>query len=277
MQQITVGEIAEFSKYILDISGIFLDQSKGYLLESRLKEMGQGCQVDSYQELLDTIKRDISKKLKKKLIDAISTNETYFFRDNAPFDLLRNKIIPDLIDRQKQQEKVGSIPIKVWSAAASTGQEIYSIAITLHEMLSGMGNYDISILGTDISGDAIAHASYGKYSQFEVDRGLPQNLRSKYFNPSSNGWRIKDNIRALATFEKLNLMRPFPMTLGPFDVVFCRNVAIYFQMQDKKKLFGRICNVLSPGGVMIVGGSENLSNFAPDFVSQQYLKGVFYT
>jgi chemotaxis protein methyltransferase CheR len=276
MQSITVGEITAFSKYILDISGIYLDKSKGYLLESRLKEMGLGLQVKSYGDLLDRIKKDHTKRLEKKLIDAISTNETYFFRDNVPFDLLRNKIIPDLIDRKKQRLK-GTIPIKIWSAASSTGQEIYSIAITLLEMLIGMGSYDISILGTDISGDAIAKASYGKYNRFEVERGLPPQLRNKYFDPAGDDWRIKDNVRALAKFEKLNLMRSFPPSFGPFDVVFCRNVAIYFQNHDKKKLFKRIGQVLSPGGALIVGGSENLSGFAPDFISQQYLKGVFYT
>ena len=277
MLKISNKEIADFSKYILNISSIFLDKSKGYLLETRLKNMIDETGSVSYSELLDKIRVDSTKKLEKKLIDAISTNETFFFRDDVPFNLLRNKIIPDLIDLRRKQHPAKTVLIKIWSAACSTGQEVYSIAITLLEMLSDMGSFEISILGTDISDQAVAQASYGKYSRFEIERGLPKNLRQKYFNQTGDGWRIKDEIRSLAKFEKMNLMHPFPASIGSFDVVFCRNVAIYFQNQDKIDLFKRIAKVTASGGSLIVGGSENLLSVAPDFMSQQYLKGMFYT
>ncbi|MCK5228243.1 MAG: methyltransferase domain-containing protein [Desulfobulbaceae bacterium] len=272
---ISPEEITRFSKYVLDISGIYLDRSKGYLLETRLKGLMDECRASSYGMLLNQIKAD--KKLEKKLIDAISTNETFFFRDTVPFDLLRNKIIPDLIDLRRKQRPSGPVPIKIWSAACSTGQEIYSIAITLLEMLPGRGNYEISILGTDISSKAVAQASYGQYNRFEVERGLPPDTRAKYFNQSGASWRIRDEVRSLAKFETMNLLRPLPSAIGPFDIVFCRNVAIYFQSHDKINLFKKIARVIAPGGSLLIGGSENLSGIALDFVSQQYLRGIYYT
>lgn len=273
---ISKNEISAYSKYVLDISGIYLDQSKGYLLESRLKGLMDEHDVGSFEKLLDLIKGDQTQKLKKSLIDAISTNETYFFRDNVPFDLLRNKIMPDLIDLRRKQNPNGTIPIRIWSAACSTGQEVYSIAITLMELQAGMGKFDNSILGTDISSDAIGKASYGQYNNFEVERGLPLQTRQKYFTQTGNGWRIRDEVRSLARFESINLIKPFPLNFGPFDVVFCRNVAIYFQNHDKIALFRKIAKVLAPGGALIVGGSESLTGTAQDFVNQQYLKGNYY-
>lgn len=277
MLSISDTEVTAFSKYILDISSIFLDKSKGYLLETRLKALMAVTGSKSYSELLDKIKADSTEKLKKSLIDAISTNETFFFRDNVPFDLLRHKIIPDLIDLRKKQHASTPVSFKIWSAACSTGQEVYSIAITLLEMLSDTGPYEISILGTDISGEAVAQASYGKYNNFEIERGLPKIKRQRYFTQVEDGWRIKDEIRSMARFEKMNLMCPFPTSIGPFDVVFCRNVAIYFKNQDKINLFKKIARITAPGGSLIVGGSENLFSIAPDFESQQYLRGMYYT
>ncbi|MBT4527493.1 MAG: methyltransferase domain-containing protein [Deltaproteobacteria bacterium] len=277
MIKISESEIAAYSKYILEISGIFLNQSKGYLLETRLKNLVEEYRSSSFSALLNQIKQDNSQKLKKRLIDAISTNETFFFRDNVPFDLMRNKIIPDIIDLRRKQNPAGTIPIKIWSAACSTGQEVYSIIITLLELQSGMGRFENSILGTDISGDAVAKASYAQYNSFEVERGLPSQTRQKYFQQSGNGWRVKDEIRSMARFEIMNLMRPFPANIGSFDIVFCRNVAIYFQNHDKVALFQKIARSIAPGGALIVGGSESLTGIAPDFVNRQYLKGNYYT
>jgi len=274
---ISSSEIAAFSKYVLEISGIYLDQSKGYLLESRLKGMMNDCGVASFSDLLNRIKGDQTQKLKKSLIDAISTNETFFFRDNVPFDLLRHKIIPDLVDLRRKQNPTGPTPLRIWSAACSTGQEVYSIAITLMEMQVGMGRFENSILGTDISADAVAKASYAQYNSFEVERGLPPRTRQKYFTQTEAGWRIKDEVRSIAKFESINLIKPFPLNYGPFDIVFCRNVAIYFQNHDKINLFLKIANTLAPGGALIVGGSESLVGSAPDFVNRQYLKGNYYT
>ncbi len=274
MATITTEEIALFSKYILEISGIKLDQSKGYLIENRLTPLARDQRCKTLKDLLLKAKADSSEQLKRDIVDAISTNETFFFRDSVPFDLMRNKIVPDIIDRRRRNA-TGAIPFRVWSAACSTGQEVYSIAITLLEMLPNRNKYDISILGTDISGKAIAQASYGKYNQFEVERGLDPQIRGKYFARLGTDWRIKDEIRTLAKFEKINLMRPFS-NLGAFDLVFCRNVAIYFSQPDKIKLFQKIAKVLKSDGALIVGGSESLSGIAPEFTSKQYLRSIYY-
>ncbi len=240
--------------------------------------------LSSYQEFLMMAnlrslplrKNIISKKLKKEIIEAITTNETFFFRDNAPFELLRNKIIPDLIDRRTGVSSAGRVPVRIWSAACSTGQEVYSIAMTLMEMLPDLGKYDIFILGTDISDKVVADASYGKYNKFEIERGLPTHFRQKYFVQTGGDWRIKDEIRVMTNFRKMNLMKPFQDLGGKFDVVFCRNVAIYFNHGDKIKIFKKIAKVLQSDGALIVGGSENLGNIAPDFKAQRYLRAVFY-
>ncbi|MBF0469956.1 MAG: protein-glutamate O-methyltransferase CheR [Gammaproteobacteria bacterium] len=276
MAAITEQEIALLSKYIFSISGIHLEPGKGYLLETRLRPLLREYQCDSFQELhRKAVSHDSSGSLSNAILEAMTTNETFFFRDTIPFDLLRNKIVPELIDSRRGSggEKVS---LRIWSAACSTGQEAYSIAITLREMLSPIDRYDIHILGTDISDQVIAQASYGKYNKFEVERGLSPQLRQKYFTSSGSEWRIKDEIRTMVQFKKMNLMQPFNGLGGKFEIIFCRNVAIYFNHGDKIKLFNKIANTLHPQGSLIVGGSETLSSIAPDFEVQRYLKGVYY-
>nr|MBF0222294.1 protein-glutamate O-methyltransferase CheR [Desulfobulbaceae bacterium] len=275
MKKITDEEVKVFSRYIYEISGIVLDKSKGYLLETRLRPLMRDTNAETFSDFFYQVKADPSDRLKHKIIDAISTNETFFFRDSTPFDLLRNKILPDLIDRRRQQYKSAPIPLRIWSAACSTGQEVYSIAITLKEVLHNLNAYNISILGSDISDKVIAQASYGKYSRFEMERGLPSQYLHKYFNQIGNEWRIKDEIRAMAQFNKMNLLHPFP-AIGAFDIIFCRNVAIYFSQPDRQKLFNKISNVMEPDGILLLGGSESLSSMGFAFESNTYLRGIFY-
>ncbi len=276
MTKISPDEFQAFAKYIFDLSGIHLGEDKSYLLESRLTPLLNAAACRTYGELLDKARVDRTCDLQRRIIEAISTNETYFFRDDTPFALLRNKIIPDLIDRRSLQYSKTRIPIRIWSAACSTGQEVYSIAMTLLEMLPDPCRYEISILGTDISDQVIARASYGKYNQFEIARGLPLPYRHKYFTPVAGEWRIKDQIRVMVQFRKLNLMAPFSELNGTFDLIFCRNVAIYFTLPDKIKLFQKLGQALRPDGALIVGGSETLSGIAPEFAVCRYLRGVYY-
>ena len=276
MNAITAEEIQLFSKLIFDISGLFLGKDKGYLLETRLSPILSSYGYTSFAQLYARTKADSSGKLQHEIVEEMTTNETFFFRDNTPFDLMRNKIIPDLIDRRSRISKTNKVPIRIWSAACSTGQEVYSIAMILVEMLGDLSGYDIHILGTDISNKVIAKASYGKYNQFEMERGLPLHLRKRYFTQLGSDWRIKDELRSLAQFKAMNLMKPFADMGGKFDLIFCRNVAIYFNPADKIRLFQKISRVLQPDGALIIGGSETLSGIAPDFESRSYLKGIFY-
>jgi chemotaxis protein methyltransferase CheR len=277
MQKITPNEFKVFAKYILDISGIALDVGKEYLIETRLNPILDKHNCKSFSELYTKAKLDQSKNLEKQIIDAISTNETYFFRDISPFELLQHKIIPDLIDkRTAASQGKRPIQIRIWSAASSTGQEIYSIAIVLKELALKSPQYDIKLLGTDISNDAIARASYGRYNKFEVARGLTPSRLEKYFNKDGKDyWKIKDEIRAVAGFKKINLMEPFS-GVGQFDIIFCRNVAIYFTSEDKQKLYEKIAGALAPDGYLVIGSTESLSNETTLFAPQQYLKSFFY-
>ena len=275
MAKITGEETKLLAKYIYNISGIYLDQDKGYLLETRLNPLLSMHQCGSFMDLYYRAKADTSRQLDKEVINAISTNETLFFRDNKPFELLKNKIIPDLLDQRSAVGSRGKTRLRIWSAACSTGQEVYSIAISLLETLGDLENYDITLLGTDISEEAVAKASYGMYGKFEIERGLPKKTLQRYFTPVAGGWRIKDEIRSLAVFKKFNLMDSFA-GLGSFDIIFCRNVAIYFSAADKRKLFQKLGQVLARDGYLIIGGSESLGGIAPQFQTHNYLRGVYY-
>ncbi|WP_052507537.1 CheR family methyltransferase [Desulfonatronovibrio magnus] len=275
--KITPDELKIISQYIYNLSGIYLDQSKAYLLENRLKPLLQQEKLASYRDLYNKSRSDGTKKLEKAIIDAITTKETLFFRDNAPFELLKHKILPDIIDaRSKKTHSSMPVKLRIWSAACSTGQEVYSIAIAVKEIIPDLNKYQVNILGTDISDEAIAKSSYGKYNKFEIERGLTSDKLNKFFNPTPDGnWRIKDEIRALANFRKINLMQPFSV-LGKFDIVFCRNVAIYFKPDDKKRLFERIAGVLQPDGCLLIGSTESLSGVTRSFVPKRYLRSIFY-
>ena len=273
---ITPEEFKNFTKYILDISGISLDVGKEYLLETRLHPLINRLGVSSYSELLNLAKTDFKKELENEIIDAISTNETYFFRDKSPFELLQHKIFPDLIDRSTKKNPMGKPSIRLWSAANSTGQEIYSIAMTLIEMGVTPDKYNIRLFGTDISDAAIAQASYGLYNKFEVARGLDPHRLNRYFDKQPNDqYKIKDEVRAMAQFKKMNLMKPF-IGLGKFDIILCRNVMIYFTTQDRQKIYQNISTVLEPDGYLMIGATESLVNETDLFGSKRYLNSVFY-
>ncbi|MBF0390855.1 MAG: protein-glutamate O-methyltransferase CheR [Desulfamplus sp.] len=275
MIKITSAEFDILSKYIMEISGIALSKGKEYLIETRLNPLMEQLGCTSYLDLHKKAKYDLKKDIEKKIIDAISTNETYFFRDKAPFTLIQHKIIPDLIDRRSKNRAVTKPPIRLWSAANSTGQEIYSIGMALDEIGVTPQKYQIKLLGTDISDAAIAQASYGRYNKFEVARGLDAKRLNRYFTQDGDYWKIKDEIRAMVQFKKMNLMKPF-VGLGKFDIILCRNVMIYFTEEDRRKIYTNIAKVLEPDGYLIIGATESLANNSDLFVSKRYLNAVFY-
>ena len=275
MTKITPDEFKVIAKYVHGLTGIFLDAGKTYLIETRLSGLLEEFRCASYGELYYTAKADASKNIQRKIIDAITTNETLFFRDTSPFDLLQHKILPDLIDRRTANGPGRIVNIRIWSAACSTGQEVYSIGMVLKELLGDLRKYNIRIIGTDISDAAVAQASYGIYNKFEMERGLPKDKLSKYFESAANGWKVKDEIRAMATFKKINLLEPF-LGLGKFDVIFCRNVAIYFTPEDKTKLFNKLCDAIEPDGYLVIGSSESLAGITNRFEPKRYLRSVFY-
>ena len=275
MLKIKPEELTLLAQYIHNISGIFYDWEKAYLFESRLRPLLKEFGLLNYTELYHKAKSDPKKVIEKKIIDAISTNETLFFRDTGTFELLRHKIIPDLIDAKRGKTAARQISLKIWSSACSTGQEIYSIAIVLKELLSNPKQYNIKLLGTDISDAAVTQASSGKYNRYEIERGLEKDKLQKFFTLDRGDWKLKDEIRSMASFKKQNLMLPFN-GLGKFDIIFCRNVAIYFSMADRKKLFSKLAGMLVPGGCLIIGSTESLTDVCPIFAPKRHLSSVYY-
>jgi chemotaxis protein methyltransferase CheR len=271
--KITPAEVTLLSKYIYGISGIHIEASKTYLLETRLIRLVEANQCATYTEFFHKAKTDLSKNIEKQVIDAITTNETLFFRDTSPFELLKHKIIPELMDRKSAKPLTS--PLRIWSAACSTGQEVFSIAIVLKELLGGSGSANVTLMGSDLSAAAIKQASCGEYNKFEIERGLPRDQLQRYFVAKGASWKIKDEIRAMATFRQVNLMHPF-MGIGKFDIIFCRNVAIYFTMEDRIKVFNKIADALNPDGYLIIGSTESLTGVCPRFVPKRHLKSIFY-
>jgi chemotaxis protein methyltransferase CheR len=274
MIKIKPDEVKIVTQYIYDLSGISLDASKKYLLETRLSTIAEEHGCRSYADLIRKAKTDPRKQVEKAIIDAISTNETLFFRDNGPFELLQHKILPEVVDA-RSTSSVLKTKIRIWSAACSTGQEIYSIAIVLRELLGDLNKYNVKLLGTDISDTAITQASVGRYNKFEIERGLAKDKLTKYFTAAGGFWKIKDEIRAMANFRKLNLMLSFT-ALGKFDIIFCRNVAIYFTLEDRKKLFNRLADMLEDDGYLIIGSTESLTGVCSRFVPKRHLRSIFY-
>jgi chemotaxis protein methyltransferase CheR len=274
MIKIKPDEVALLSKYIYGLTGITIDKTKAYLLETRFSKIleEEGC--STYTDLYHKAKTDRQKRLELKIIDAITTNETLFFRDGGPFELMRHKILPELMDA-RSANTTGKPNLRIWSAASSTGQEVYSIAIVIRELLGPATGYHLKLLGTDISDAAVTQASYGTYNKFEIERGMERSKLSKYFRSAGANWKIKDELRAMASFRKLNLMEPF-RNLGKWDIIFCRNVAIYFALEDRKKLFNRLADVLEPDGYLVIGSTESLTGICPRFIPKRHLKSIFY-
>jgi chemotaxis protein methyltransferase CheR len=260
------------TQYIYTLCGVSLDGTKTYLIEGRLGRLAEDAGCATFSQFVSRARSEPGRKLEKQIIDAITTNETLFFRDEAPFELLRNKILPDLIDRRKYTP---GARLRIWSAACSTGQEVYSIAIILKELLGDPDRYGVRLLGTDISDDAVARASKGVYGGIDITRGMPESVRTKYFVQRGESWQVRDEIRAMASFQRLNLMQDFS-SLGKFDIIFCRNVAIYFNDPDRRGLFERLGRILEPDGYLVIGAMESLNGVSTRFESKRYLRSVFY-
>jgi chemotaxis protein methyltransferase CheR len=267
-------ELTTWSRYIHEICGVYLDNSKGYLIETRLggllRETGSG----GWAELLYKVKGDSAQALRTKVISAITTNETSFFRDTSPFDLLQHKLFPELIDR-RNKAGLRPVPIRILSAACSTGQEAYSTAIVLKELLGDFRGYDIRILGMDISDAAIAQASYAHFSRMELDRGMAPDKLARHFEPAGDRWKVRDDLRATATFRRANLLEPIVAPVS-FDIIFCRNVAIYFTEADKVRLFKNLGRALARDGALIIGATESITGLCPEFEPKRYLRAIFY-
>ncbi len=258
---------------VQELCGISLDESKGYLIESRLGRLKSSLACPTWRHLVEKVRTSNDPQLELQVVDAITINETLFFRDHSTFEALRHKALPELID--SKQNTPFPRRMRIWSAACSTGQEPYSLAMTLAELIPDVHRWDVQIVATDISDAAIARASRGWYAQHEIDRGMTPERLARHFRPEGEGWRVRDELRSLIVFRRQNLLEPLVMGCR-FDIIFCRNVAIYFTPQVRRDLFTRLTGCLSPGGYLFVGGQESLSDLGPNFAPQHHCRGTFY-
>lgn len=278
MISITDEEFQTFSGYIYELTGITLDRSKKYLLESRLGRLIEEYQCRSYSRFYQMARDDYTRGIELKIIDKITTHETFFYRDSSVFQLLGNKIIPDLLCRRREPSgnlPPGPIPLNVWCAACSTGQEVYSLAIILKEYLGDVKRYKLKLLGTDISDASIAKASYGLYSKFEIERGMPPGLALKYFEKKNDSWKIRDEIRAMVVFQNQNILKTF-RDLSKFDIILCRNVIMYFGKADRELVLKRLSERLVPDGCLLIGATESISSDNSNFEAVRYGDTVYY-
>jgi chemotaxis protein methyltransferase CheR len=231
-------------------SGIVVDADKHYLLEARLTPLLRSAGILTLTDLCTRLRSRTSAHLTRQVMEALTTNETLFFRDMGPFEALQHRLLPEFAASLPETQ-----PLKVWSAAASTGQEAYSIAMLLHE--HGWQNRQTNILGTDISEHVLRVARAGKYVQFEVNRGLPAKYLVKYFTREGIDWLVKPEIMKMVDFRQFDLRQP-TSALGRFHIIFCRNVLIYFDLETRNKILIQLWSSLDPGGYLILGGAESI-------------------
>jgi chemotaxis protein methyltransferase CheR len=244
------SEFDALRRFLQQFSGLALEADKAYLAESRLSPIIQRLGIAGLSELVRRIHGD--RELAHEVVDAMMTNETFFFRDRAPFDAFRKLILPHLLEGRRGQRQ-----IRIWCCACSSGQEPYSLAMILDEEAQRLAGWHIEILATDLSRSVLAAAREGVYSQFEVQRGLPIAQLLRYFQQEGDRWRINEHLRSRVHFEEINLLSDF-RDLGQFDVIFCRNVLIYFDLPTKKIVLDRLAKALAPDGFFVMGAAETV-------------------
>jgi len=244
-----------------DIAAIVLEPGKEYLAESRLAPLATQAgfaTLDGFIHQLRTNPK--ATRFQEQVIDALTTNETSFFRDSHPFEALKEYVLPRLIAQQADFKRLA-----IWSGASSTGQEPYTIAILIREFFPQLHDWNITILGTDISPTVLAQAKEGSYSQLEVSRGLPASFLLKYFTRIEDRWTVKDEVRKLVEFRQLNLAKPWPM-LPAFDVVFLRNVMIYFDVETRRNILAKVRQCLRPQGYLFLGAAETTTSIDSEWL-----------
>lgn len=274
MIAITPEEVTLFAEFIHARTGIVLNSTKAYLLESRLGQMLDESGAKNFTDFFYDGYR--SEEWVALVVDAISTHETSFFRDQRPFELLQTKILPEMLGKRQNGIEATSPGLQIWSAASSTGQEAYSIAMILAELLGGdMKRWQITITGTDISELAVNKARQGLYTSYEVERGVPLALRQKYFESQGKLLKIRADLQAMTVFTKTNLLAA-PVENGVYDIILCRNVAIYFNQENRRRLFEAIAACLRPQGILIIGSTESLFGVSDRFIRNENCNTVYF-
>ena len=273
------------SQYVFDVCGIVLGEDKQYLIEQRLSPILGELGCASFSDLAQKLDNGVSNFfIREKMLNAMTTNETSFFRDEHPYVAFREKIMPDMMERVRERkerswQRRGS-KVSMWSVAASSGQEPYSMAMIIADIVntSGMGLItleDFGILGTDISSKVLSKAMEGRYGPLEVTRGLTSEMRNKYFLLDGDSYIVDEKLRKIVDFKTFNIQDSF-LQIGSFDVVFCRNILIYFTDDAKRKILSQLWHILAPNGYLLLGAAENMYNLNNDFATERYGATTIY-
>jgi chemotaxis protein methyltransferase CheR len=265
---VTPPDYEYLRKLLKDQSGLDLSADKQYLIESRLVPLSRKAGLPGIPELVQKMKAG-SASLVAQVVEAMTTNETFFFRDKIPFDHFRQSIMPEILKARTARKSV-----RIWCAAGSTGQEPYSLAMCLKEMESQLAGWRVEIIATDLSQEVLEKSKTGLYSQFEVQRGLPIQMLVKYFKQNGEFWQINPDIRAMVQHRALNLLHDFSQ-LGTFDVIFCRNVLIYFDQDTKINIFSRLCKITEPDGFLVLGAAETVVGLTDAFKPYPDKRGLY--
>jgi chemotaxis protein methyltransferase CheR len=263
---------AEFEflcKLLKDRSGLVLTKDKAYLLENRLMPLARKRSIAGLEGLVNALKGG-DQILTAEVVDAMTTNESFFFRDTKPFDQFKNSVLPKLL-----QGRADKKALRIWCAAASTGQEPYTLAMLLKEVSAQIAGWRVEIIGTDISPTVLERARQGIYTQFEVQRGLPIQFLVKYFKQvENNGWQIDAGIRSMVTYREFNLLKDLS-PIGACDIVFCRNVLIYFDQATKGQVLGNVAKLLAKDGYLFLGGAETVLGVSDKFAPVSGMTGIY--
>jgi len=265
---VTPPDYEYLRKILKDHSGLDLSADKQYLIESRLLPLSRKCGLPGIAELVQKMKSG-SSTLTAQVVEAMTTNETFFFRDKVPFEHFRDTIMPEMLKARAARKS-----IRVWCAAGSTGQEPYSLAMTLKEMGAALAGWRVEIIATDLSTEVLEKSKSGVYSQFEVQRGLPIQLLVKYFKQNGELWQINPELRAMVQHRQLNLLHDFSQ-LGNFDIIFCRNVLIYFDQDTKINIFGRLAKAMEGDGFLVLGAAETVVGLTDVFKPFPDKRGLY--
>jgi chemotaxis protein methyltransferase CheR len=265
---VTPPDYEYLRKLLKDRSGLDLSADKQYLIESRLLPLSRKFGMAGISELVQKMKGG-SADITTQVVEAMTTNETFFFRDKVPFDHFRDSIMPEIL-----QARASRKTLRIWCAAGSTGQEPYSLAMCLKEMGAALSGWRVEILATDLSQEVLEKSKAGIYSQFEVQRGLPIQMLVKYFKQTGELWQINADIRAMVQHRQLNLLHDFSQ-LGVFDVIFCRNVLIYFDQDTKINIFNRLAKATEPDGFLVLGAAETVVGLTDVFKPYPERRGLY--
>jgi chemotaxis protein methyltransferase CheR len=263
------GTFETFAALLRSRSGLVIGPDKLYLLETRLAPILKRERLRDLAVLAERLRASGAENLIREVVEAMTTNESFFFRDDKPFQHFRNQALPRLL-----ASRPAGAPLRVWSAASSSGQEAYSIAMILSECRASVGDRRIEIIGTDLAREQVARARQGVYTQFEVQRGLPVQMLMRYFRKEESGWRINEPIRGMVHYREWNLLADL-RPLGQFDVVFCRNVLIYFEQTTKAKVLNAIAQQMPQDGLLYLGGAETVLGITSRFMPLAAERGVY--